>query len=89
MNRLENIISTIVMMFILIIIFAAVYSPLGLMFGMIKDNVNATGGNYTLIAGQINKIPGYFGFIMICFAIAILVSFVLNAHKREHEEYEV
>ena len=89
MNRLENIMATVVLLFIVIILFFAFYPQLVTIVSMINENVNATGGNYTVISGHNNKIPGIFGFVMVGFGIALLLSYVLNSHRKEYEEYEV
>ena len=88
MNRLENIIVTIVTLFVVIILFAFIYGPLVDIVGTVNSLVNDTGGNYTTISGHNNRIPGYFGFIMVCFAIAVLIGYFMNAHRKEHEEFE-
>lgn len=90
MNRLENLIMTIVLMFILIIIFAGLYPILGDLFDPVVDSVNTTGyGNYTTISGHINGYQAILGFWCLCFGVAIIVQYFLNAHREEFEEYEV
>lgn len=89
MNRLENIIATIVVLFALIIIFYVFYPQMVFIVSTLNENVNQTGGNYTMVTDHTNRIPGIFGFVMIAFAIALIFSYILNAHREEHEEYEV
>jgi len=90
-SKLENILGVIVLFFILIVIFLAFSEPLNMIYDNIRtvtNESNATfGTNYTLVNDQLVKYPTIFGFFCVCFGIAIIISYVINSHRREYEEY--
>lgn len=87
-SKLENVMLTIVMFFMLIVIYLAFATPLVQIYDNIRTVANETEGlNYTLVNDQLVKYPMIFGFFCVCFGIAIILSYVVNAHRKEHEEY--
>ena len=90
-SKLENVILIIVSFFGLIIMYLAFSAPLNLVYDNIRtvtNDSNATfGTNYTLVNDQLSKYPMIFGFFCVCFGIAIIISYVVNAHRKEYEEY--
>jgi uncharacterized membrane protein (DUF485 family) len=86
-NKLENLIGVIVLFFILIVIYVAFATPLMQIYENVRTITNETGTNYSLVNEQLSKYPMIFGFFCVCFGIAIIVVYVVNAHRKEYEEY--
>ena len=87
-NKLENIIGVVTLMFIVIVLYVAFADPLNLIYTHIRTATNNTPGtNYTLVDEQLVKYPAIFGLFMVCFGLAVIVSYAINAHRKEYEEY--
>jgi len=88
-QKLMNLIGVVVLMFIIIVLYLAFADPLNFLYDSIRTSINETGNitNYTEVDNQLSKYPYIFGFFSVCFGIAIIVSYVANAHRKEYEEY--
>jgi len=87
-NQMSNVIGVVVLFFLLIVLFLAFNEPLSDIYDNIRTLANETDGlNYTNVNDQLSKYPMIFGFFCVCFGIAIIVSYAVNSHRREYEEY--
>jgi len=86
-NKLENVMGVVVLFFLLIVLYVAFATPLTQIYDNLRTLTNESGSNYTLINEQLSKYPMIFGFFCVCFGIAIIISYVVNSHRKEYEEY--